>query len=80
MARIQGLADGSSAIFSSRIGDYKMARKPGTRKPEAIPEIPDRTPAVAKIAKRARGPSASDPKRREEFRRASESNKGREGA
>jgi hypothetical protein len=54
-----------------------MARKPSTRKPEAVPEIPDRTPAAAKVAKRRRGPSANDPKRREEFRRASETMKGR---
>jgi hypothetical protein len=47
----------------------------GTKALEPVAHADDRTPIAAKMANRKRGPSASDPKL-EEFRRASEANKG----
>ena len=52
--------------------DICMARKPSTRKPEAVPDVPSRPPRARETTRRKRGPSANDPQRGEEFRKASE--------
>jgi hypothetical protein len=53
-----------------------MADEIETKPLEPVAHAEDRTPKAAEMAKRKRGPSRADARRREEFRRADEANKG----
>jgi hypothetical protein len=55
-----------------------MGRK-GTTGTQPVADVHDRTSAEMKMDNRRRGPSANDPKRREEFRRTSEISRARKG-
>jgi hypothetical protein len=53
-----------------------MAKKIELKPLEPVAHADDRTPKAAEMAKRRRGPSRSDARRREEFHRADDANKG----